>query len=203
MTGFLTPLLSVKEPKNATKNFRKKKLSRKPFGSPSVADCQNKSYGTAAACGGAPHQSGKCFGHFPDSFSPRGEALVVTSALQQQKDCARHGTKASPSREKLSENRLFGTDFLTDVGVRRRRRSRSCCFLPFSANPNRFQSRARPRYTGLSMPMPMAKGRPGPGMRTWAEGRPRAAIRPGASASSPSSSQTICSETAATAWAVA
>ena len=81
-----------------------------------AADHENKSRCTAAAFGGAPHQSEKCFGHFSDSFSPKGEALAVTSALQQQKDCAGCGTKASPLREKLSENRLFGTDFLTDVG---------------------------------------------------------------------------------------
>jgi len=77
-----------------------------------------------AAFGGAPHQSSSGSEEpLDDSFSPRGEAFVPYRSGFVLLDSVEAAPKASPSREKLSENRLFGTDFLTDVGVRRRRRS--------------------------------------------------------------------------------
>ena len=54
-----------------------------------------------------------------DSFSPRGEAFVRHPTVLFYHSKRKLPPKASPLREKLSENRLFGTDFLTDVGDRR------------------------------------------------------------------------------------
>ena len=49
--------------------------------------------------------------------SPRGEKpLPDAQHLPFYRTSRRFLPKASPLREKLSENRLFGTDFLTDVG---------------------------------------------------------------------------------------
>ena len=56
--------------------------------------------------------------------SPRGEKPMFNiQHVSFEGTMRKSAPKASPLREKLSENRLFGTDFLTDVGVRRRRRS--------------------------------------------------------------------------------
>ena len=104
MTSFLNMLISLNQQRDLV-----------PYG---FAVERTKGMGrTAAAFGGAPHQS------LPgseepgnDSFSPRGEALSRIQGCSFCFERCRPPPKASPLREKLSENRLFGTDFLTDVG---------------------------------------------------------------------------------------
>jgi len=60
--------------------------------------------GTAAAFGGAPHQSEKVlFGTFSDSFSPRGEALYLIDSVRVYVAAVQFSPKASPLREKLSK----------------------------------------------------------------------------------------------------
>jgi hypothetical protein len=48
--------------------------------------------------------------------SPQGEALSRAQRLSKEETGHNVPPKASPLREKLSETRLFGTEFLTDVG---------------------------------------------------------------------------------------
>jgi len=60
--------------------------------------------GTAAAFGGAPHQSEKVLlGTFSDSFSPRGEALFRIGLAWVYGAAVWFSPKASPLREKLSK----------------------------------------------------------------------------------------------------
>jgi hypothetical protein len=51
-----------------------------------------------------------------DSFSPRGEAFVLCPLFFVLSNQIAVTAQASPLREKLSSNRLFGTDLMTDVG---------------------------------------------------------------------------------------
>ena len=71
--------------------------------------------------------------------SPRGEKPCPESnPLPNNETNRKLPPKASPLREKLSENRLFGTDFLTDVGDRRLWRRKKGALQ--SSAPKKFQS---------------------------------------------------------------
>ena len=75
-----------------------------------------------AAFGGHPHQSKKCYRHFFDSFSLKGEAFGGHLQFLQQNEPGWIRERLLPG-EKLSAK-------LTDVGIRRRRHSGDLRSLP-------------------------------------------------------------------------